>query len=202
MDGNKESDLIRAVLMYAIRCLAEGDQGALRNMNFGLREIEALRDMNLADLYRVELLRAHCLRIDLNRQVYWPMIDHLRRERESEQLQHELIGADAPFEMMHRMFGTSSREYSRLRRMLLVDPSVGRPLQPDEPSTHKIWNAWMKRVEGEQDGPLSANEYLAIHREIGVSMRSIWNLTQRWNEYGDMTGQAKCTPSRRSLSNG
>jgi len=53
MDGTKESDLITAVLMYAIRCLAEGDQAALRNMNFGPREIEALREMNLADLYRV-----------------------------------------------------------------------------------------------------------------------------------------------------
>ncbi len=51
MDGTKESDLITAVLMYAIRCLAEGDQAALRNMNFGPREIEALREMNLADLY-------------------------------------------------------------------------------------------------------------------------------------------------------
>ena len=26
MDGTKEADLITAVLMYAMRCLAEGDQ--------------------------------------------------------------------------------------------------------------------------------------------------------------------------------
>jgi hypothetical protein len=80
MQGTKESDLVTAVLMYALRCLAEGDQIALRNMNFGPHEIEALREMTLADLYRVESLRAHCLSIALNREVYWPMMDHLRQQ--------------------------------------------------------------------------------------------------------------------------
>ena len=202
MDGTKESDLITAVLMYAIRCLAEGDQAALRNMNFGPREIEALREMNLADLYRVESLRAHCLEIDLNRDVYWPMIDHLRRQRESEELQQVLIAADAPLEMMQTLFGLSSREYTRLRRMLTVDPSVGRPAEPDEESTHKLWNSWLQRGEREDDSPLSPNEYLAIHRETNISMRAIWNLTQRWNQYGDLTGRSSRVPSQRVLSDG
>ena len=79
MEGTKEADLVTAVLMYAMRCLAEGDQAALRNMNFGVKEIEALREMRVADLYRVESLRAHCLEIALNRQVYWPMIDAPQR---------------------------------------------------------------------------------------------------------------------------
>ena len=202
MDGTKESDLITAVLMYAIRCLAEGDQAALRNMNFGPREIEALREMNLADLYRVESLRAHCLEIDLNRDVYWPMIDHLRRQRESEELQQVLIAADAPLEMMQTLFGLGSREYTRLRRMLTVDPSVGRPAEPDEASTHKLWNAWVQRGEREDDSPLSPNEYLAIYRETNISMRAIWNLTQRWNQYGDLTGRSSNAPSQRACSDG
>ena len=45
MEGTKEADLITAVLMYAIRCLAEGDQAALRDMQFGIKEIEALRTL-------------------------------------------------------------------------------------------------------------------------------------------------------------
>ena len=84
----KESDLVTAVLMYALRCLAEGDQAALRNMNFGPREIEALRGMTLGDLYRVESLRTHCLRIRLDRQVYWPMVDNLQRQRPSSVVCH------------------------------------------------------------------------------------------------------------------
>ncbi len=202
MEGTKEFDLITAVLMYAIRCLAEGDQSALRNMNFGPREIEALREMNLADLYRIESLRGHCLEISLNRDVYWPMIEHLHRQRESEELQQRLIAADAPLEMMQTLFGIGSREYTRLRRMLTVDPSVGRPAEPDEASTHKLWNAWIGRAGGEEEGPLLPNEYLAIQRETGVSMRAIWNSTQRWNQYGDLTGRSRAAPSQRVCADG
>ena len=37
--GTKESELVMAVLLYAIRCLAEGDYHALRGMNFGPEEV-------------------------------------------------------------------------------------------------------------------------------------------------------------------
>ena len=130
MESTKESDLVTAVLMYAIRCLAEGDHVALQNMKFGPREIEALREMNVSDLYRVESLRAHCLDIALNRQVYWPMIDHLRVQRESEETLQSLIAADAPHEMLLILFGLNARDYGRLRRTLSVNPSVGRPPKP------------------------------------------------------------------------
>jgi hypothetical protein len=193
MDITKESALVTAVLMYAIRFLAEGDQTALRNMNFGPREIDALREMTLADLYRIESLRAHCLEIGLNRQVYWPMMDHLRAQRESEELQRTLIGADAPFEMMQTLFGISPREYSRLRRMLLVDPSVGRPSEPDEDSTHTLWHAWQARIGEEETDPLLPAAYLEIHEETRLSMRAIWNLTQRWAQYGDLTDPVRDT---------
>jgi len=185
MEGTKESDLVTAVLLYALRCLAEGDLTALRHMNFGPREIEALRAMTLADLYRVESLRAHCLNIGLNRQVYWPMMEHLRAQRESEEIQQHLIAADAPLEMMQTLFGMGPREYSRLRRTLSVDPSVGRPPEPDEASSHTVWHAWRARQEGAETDPLSPTHYLDIHRETGIALRAIWNLTQRWSQYGD-----------------
>lgn len=189
MESTKESDLITAVLLYAIRCLAEGDYPALRNMNFGPKEIEALREMNLSDLYRIESLRVHCLQIGLDRQIYWPMMDHLRQQRESEETQQNLIAADAPLEMMHTLFGLSPREYSRMRRMLSVDPSVGRPPELDEEGTHRLWHAWVDRVADQETGPLSPQVYLELHSETDLSMRAIWNLTQRWDQYGDVNNQ-------------
>ncbi len=191
MEGTKESDLVTAILMYAIRCLAEGDYPALRNMNFGPREIEALREMRLSDLYRVESLRVHCLQIGLDRQVYWPMMNHLRQQRESEETQQTLIAADAPLEMMQTLFGLGPREYSRIRRMLSVDPSVGRPPEPDEESTHRLWHAWVDRVGEDESGPLPPTIYLELHAETGLSMRAIWNLTQRWDQYGNLSGQSE-----------
>ncbi len=189
MNGTKEADLVTAVLMYAIRCLAEGDQVALRNMNFGPKEIAALREMNVADLYRIESLRGHCLEIVLNRQVYWPMIDHLRKQRESEEALQSLIAADAPQEMVQILFGLNARDYSRLRRTLSVDPAVGRPPEPDEESSHRLWRVWSSRVDNEESGLLTPETYLEIHGETGISMRAIWNLTQRWAQYGNLSGR-------------
>jgi len=189
MEGTKEADLVTAVLMYAMRCLAEGDQAALRNMNFGVKEIEALREMRVADLYRVESLRAHCLEIALNRQVYWPMIAHLSEQRAMEDTIQTLIAADAPQEMMQVLFGLNQRDYTRLRRTLLVDPAVGRPPELDEASSHRLWEAWSSRDEGEESGLLTPAQYLAIHGETGLSMRAIWSLTQRWAQYGNLNGR-------------
>ena len=188
MEGTKEADLVTAVLMYAMRCLAEGDQAALRHMNFGVKEIEALREMRVADLYRVESLRAHCLEIALNRQVYWPMIEHLSEQRALEDTIQILISADAPQEMMQVLFGLNQRDYTRLRRTLSVDLAIGRPPELDEASSHRLWEAWSTRVDGEASGLLIPEQYLTIQAETGLSMRAIWNLTQRWAQYGNLNG--------------
>jgi len=185
MAGNKEADLITAVLLYAMRCLAEGDQLALRAMDFGAKELDALKAMNLADLYRADSLRAHCLTIHLNRTVFWPMIEHLRTQRESEELQQALIAADAPMEMMQVLFGMSSREYTRWRRLLTVAPAVGRPAELDETDTHTLWYAWRDHVGEGEEVIQSPADYLAIQHETGIGLRAIWSLAQRWIAYGE-----------------
>lgn len=186
MKGTKEAELVTAVLMYAVRCLAEGDLAALRHMKFGAREIEALREMSLPDFYRVEVLRAHCLEIRLNRQVYWPMIEYLREQRKSEEVLQSLITADAPREMLQVLFGLNSREYGRLRRSLSVDPSSGRPPAPDEDGSHELWKIWSARTDHDASGLLAPKGYLELQRETGLSMRAIWYLTRRWVQYGNL----------------
>jgi hypothetical protein len=190
MIGTKEADLVTAVLLYAMRCVAEADQHALRGMQFGPKEIEALRELNLADLYRVGSLQAHCLDIHLNRDAFWPMMAHLRGAREDEELQRDLIQADAPLEMMRSLFGVGSREYTRVRRMLALEPAVGRPAEPDEETAHKLWRSLSARLKTDPSAPLEPNEYLAIHEESGASMRAIWNVAQRWAKYGDVYAPA------------
>ena len=185
--GTKESELVMAVLLYAIRCLAEGDYHALRGMNFGPEEVAGLRDINLADLYRAGSLQAHCLSIRLNRGVYWPMLKHLHREREVEEIQRDLIQADAPQEMMRSLFGVGSREYTRLRRLLSVDPAIGRPPEPNETTSHALWRAWSERTSEDPDSPLTPEDYLELSAKSGASLRTVWSLTQRWDEYGELS---------------
>ena len=120
--GSKEGDLITAVLLYAIRCLAEGDQPALTEMNFGPVEVEALKKLQLTDIYGAGVLQSHCLSISLDRDLYRPLLDQLGRRRETEEIQHQLIRADAPLELMQALFGVGSREYTRLRRLFSVAP--------------------------------------------------------------------------------
>lgn len=188
MSSSKEADLTTAVLLYAMRCLAEGDQQALRAMNFGPKELEALKDMSLSDLYRADALRVHCLKIGLDRAVFWPMLEHLQRQRESEDLQRTMIVADAPLEMMQQLFGLSSREYTRWRRLLTLAPSVGRPSEPSEEDTHKLWYAWENRQQVRGGDPLTPADYLALQQATGVSLRAIWLLVQRWEDYGEGLG--------------
>lgn len=188
MSSSKEADLTTAVLLYAMRCLAEGDQQALRAMNFGPKELEALKDMNLSDLYRADALRVHCLKIGLDRAVFWPMLEHLQCQRETEDLQRTMIVADAPLEMMQQLFGLSSREYTRWRRLLTLAPSVGRPSEPSEEDTHKLWYAWEDRKQVRGDNPLIASDYLALQQKTDIGLRAIWLLVQRWEDYGEGLG--------------
>ena len=174
----KEAQLTSAVIMYALRSLQDGDLAALRGMNFGPAEVQALRELNMGDLCHLQSLRAHCLDIALNRDVYWPILAQLKQRRESEELQHALISADAPLEMMSTFFGISGREYSKLRHTLLVNGTTGRPPEPNDEEIEKIWASWRLRESQQEDGLLPPAEYLNIHKETGVPMRSIWRQTR------------------------
>jgi hypothetical protein len=92
--------------------------------------------------------------------------------------------------MMRSLFGVGSREYTRLRRMLALEPAVGRPAEPDEETAHKLWHSLSARLKSDPSAPLEPNEYLAIHEESGASMRAIWNVAQRWAKYGDVYAPA------------
>jgi len=190
MMSNKESELTTAIMQYAIRCLSEGDQAALRNMNFGPREVEALREMNLGDMCHIETLRAHCLNITLNREAYWPMVAHMRNRREAGDLQKELIRSDAAQDMMQYFYGMGSREYVRLRRMLVVESISGRPPEPSEAETQVLWAAWKQHIEGREEILLRPEDYLALHEETGIALRAIWSQTRRWTDYGKLPAAA------------
>jgi hypothetical protein len=182
MSATKESELITAVMLYATRCAVEGDHNALHAMNFGPREVDALTDVALGDIQRMAALRAHCLRIELNRGLFWPLIEHLRRQRTGDTLLNELIDADAPLDMVRTFYGVGSLEYSKTRQWRGLAKGIGRPRQPTETEMHAVWEAWKQRVKARGAVGLPADDYLQIRRETAVSLRLIWNLTREWAE--------------------
>ncbi|MFK8047004.1 MAG: DUF2857 domain-containing protein [Halioglobus sp.] len=191
MPITKEADLMTAVVIYAIRCSAEADQSALRAMGFGPKEIDELQHLNVADLYRVDAIGAHCLRVDLNREVFWHMVEHIKQLSASEELQQTLIKADAPQEMMQTLFGLSAKEYTRRRRLMTLEPAVGRPAEPDEEKAHALWDAWKARVSDDDLELLSGEDYLALKAATDVELRAIWHLTRRWAQYGNPEGRVR-----------
>jgi hypothetical protein len=178
MTRSKEAELTTAVLTFALRCLQEGDLGSLRDMNFGPAELQALEEIRMGDLCHLESIRAHCLKAALNREVYWPMLSQLKFLRESESLQHTLIEADAPLDMMQTFFGMSGREYTKLRRTLMVESTSGRPIEPTDEEIQQIWSAWREKNDLLKDGLLPPEEYLNIHRDTQLPLRAIWRQTR------------------------
>jgi len=191
MATTKEAALTTAVLMYAIQCMEEADQSALRAIGFGPREVDALQRFKMADLYCVEAIRAHCLQVDLNREVFWHMVERIRQHRASKEMQEAFFKADAPQEMMQALFGVSAKEYTRRRRQLTLGPAVGRPAEPDEGKAHALWEAWKALVKGEDVELLAAEDYLALKADTGVGLRAIWHCTRRWAQYGNPEGMPR-----------
>lgn len=183
MSSSKESDLVTAILMYVTRCAAEGDQLALREMKFGEKELQAIANLNLLDLPKLEALKTHCLKIQLNQQVFWPIIEHLHRTREQEKSIQQLLLADAPLEMMNTLFGMSSREFTGRRKKLAIEPGVGRPPLPDSDREYELYTKWTEMTRNLASEDLQGNDYLRLHKDSTISMRAIWQLTQRWSDY-------------------
>ena len=183
MHSTKESELVSAILTYAMRCVLEGDQIALREMRFGEKEVDAIGRLSLFDLQRLDSLKSHCLNITLNQQVFWPIIEHVQRSREEDGTIRNLLAADAPFEMMNHLYGMSSREFTGKRKNLLKKTQVGRPSLPDSDEEASLYRLWTELLQDSDGDNLEGKHYLKLHRESNQSLRAIWQLTQRWEDF-------------------
>lgn len=180
--ATKEGELTAAVMLYASRCLGEGDLLALRGMGFGPAELEALETLNLGDVQRAGTLSAHCLEIRLDGPLFRRMVELLADMRKEEELQRTLIRADAPWDMMRALFGMANREYTQLRRALDVESGVGRPADLDEDMADRLWSVLRGRLRADRERPLEPHEFLSVHAECGVSLRALWTYARRWAE--------------------
>jgi len=190
----KEADLVLAVLLYASRCCQEGDRHALRQMNFGTKEIEAITGLQMDDVIRAQRLGAHCLNIRLDRHAFWGLLSRLERLRDEERLQRELIARDAPFPMMAELTDMGGREYTRWRRLYGLPPGMGRPPEPDEKTENAVWRACEQRMGTGPRRPLAAEDYLAIAEVCDVPLRTVWQALKRWRQDASETaGSAQAT---------
>lgn len=181
MIKTKEAELTSAVLMYAIRCIAEGDFAALRQMQVGNKEIEAMKRIGIRDLFHAGSLRSHCVSIELNKDIFWSMIRYMKEQSEVDDHVQVLIERDAPFEMLREFYGMSTREYTRRRRERNDLTNAGRPHEPTDEEADRLWDEWHSVMEKDANGRLSdIGSYVSLSEKLRIPLRSIWLLTERW----------------------
>ena len=170
---DKTGDFVLALVIYAMRCIEDGETETLARMGFGPMEVESIAGLRFGDLKRIESLRTHCLDIRVDRDAFAEMIRGIRSDGLSTEWEHALIRADAPFDMMRRLFGTTTRAYTRLRHLFGVS-SVGRPREPTEAQAVALWRAINGRLGDSSRKILLPADYLAISRECAVPLRTVW----------------------------
>ena len=175
---DKAGDFIVALVIYAMRCIEDGETEVLTRMGFGPAEVESLAGLRFGDLKRLERLRNHCLDIRVDSAAFGEMIRRIRDDGLSIEWEHALIRADAPFDMMRRLFGTTSRAYTRLRRLFGVS-SVGRPREPTEAEALALWRMIGNRMREYHREVLLPADYLSISRECAVPLRTVWRESKR-----------------------
>ena len=175
---NKAGDFVLALVVYTMRCIEEGETERLVRMGFGAAEIEELAALRFGDIQRMERLESHCLDIKVDRLAFADMIRRIRSDGRNQEWEHRLIRADAPLDMMRSLYGTGSREYTRLRQLYDVS-STGRPREPTEDEEARLWPVLARRFEASEDGVLPPIDYIAVSEELGIPLRTVWRESKR-----------------------
>ncbi len=185
MTIKKETELMHSIIIYCLRCQEEGDFHALKEMGFGPREMRALNSLSSGDQIRLASTKSHFMKIVLNQEVYWRMIDYVDQENHKEAVINQLIAFDAPLPLMHALTGMGSKQYAIKRRQAgLLGSPVGRPPIPSESTTQIVWQQLTDIAESSDSfGP---KQFLDLYESLEkqIPLRVIWNLFHRWEDEG------------------
>lgn len=191
----KETELIRAVIVYCQRCQDEGDLQALQEMGFGAKELRVLTRLSATDTLRLASARSHFCEIKVNRETYWRTIDFLKRDKDKEHLIDTLISYEAPPPLMNALTGMSNKEYSLRRRQFgFTNCAAGRPVRPSDDIAKDVWQV-VKNVLSNSN-ILGPKEFLNIFDELDkkVSLRIIWCLVNQWDKNGQLRRMEELMP--------
>ena len=181
MAKTKEAELTAAILLYMIRCIGEGDLLSLHQMNVGEKEIEQLKQLKVLDLHYIDMLKSHCLQVQLNQRIFANIFQYMLAQHRAEDAIQQLLGEDAPYSMLEFFFGLSNREYTQRRKSLKNMTATGRTKEPNEDATDQLFARWSRHDQRDASGRfVEPLEYIAVAKELNLSVRSIWLLTERW----------------------
>jgi len=159
--------------------LAEGDLQALLALGLEPEDIRAMEQMTLADLRVMSSFAGSYLRRAADVQMFRRARSRMQSERAAALLRDRLIADDAPYALVHALFGTSGAEYAARRRLLGVVEGIGRPAQCDEAAEARVWSA-LRGLRNEPGPALPPEEWIELQARTGESLRTLWILVQRF----------------------
>ncbi len=184
----KEAELFTSVLLYTLRCIAEGDHIALQNMGLSIADAEQLRKINLLELFYIDSLRTHCLNISFNRAALPRMINFMVSQQKNDQKLQRILDHDAPYNMVAHFFGLPNGEYTRRRKSRIGMTLVGRAQELNDQQFDKLVYLWKHIKEKDSCGRLhNAEDYVDLAEKTGASLRSVWTTTERWVDSDPMS---------------
>lgn len=175
---DKTGDFVVALVIYAMRCVQDGETDTLARMGFGPAEVASLAGLRFGDLKRIERLRSDFLNIRVDRAAFADLIRRIRGDAFSMEWEHVLIRAEAPYDMVRCLFGTSNRRFTKLRQLLGVS-RVGRPRCLTEAEAAAVWRLIRRRLAESGRGILVPADYLDISQQCGIPLRTVWRESRR-----------------------
>ena len=152
--------------------LIRGSIVRLAAVGVSLAEGQALRALPAEALDRAAALCFRAITVRLEAGMLAQVLRALEASRHGETLERALVRAEASRTMMQALYGTTSREFTALRRALGLHSGGGRPPALDEASEHALYHAVSRRLR--EHGEITAELYLELHRETGIPVRAIW----------------------------
>lgn len=136
------TDLTLHVLRFAMNKLQEGDLNAVSELGLTPDQITTVAGMTFSELQ--ELIRLGHLFIDMQIDTsrFDSLLDRARGEAQARQTQDELLQHHADAQMMGALYGMTTTDVARRRRVLGLPPQPGRPRSPTSDQAQAIWDAW------------------------------------------------------------
>ena len=185
MTIKKETEFMHSVILYCLRCHAEGDLTALHDMGFGGEEMRGIMSLTAAEQVKLAAHGTRLLSVTLDRDVFWQAVKNIDQDSDRETEINRLITHDAPLPMMYATTGMGSKSYSLKRRQFgMLKSPVGRPPVPSDETANSVFDKLAEIAErSDYQGP---KMFLDLFEELDrkVPLRVIWNLFHRWEREG------------------
>ncbi|WP_018948408.1 DUF2857 domain-containing protein [Thioalkalivibrio sp. ALMg11] len=166
------TDLTLHVLRYAMSRLQDADMNALSVLGLTPDQASTLADMTFDELVEISRLGHLFIDLQIDADRFDQLLERARDEVQSRQVQDELLRHQADARMMEALFGMTTTDVARRRRVLGLPSQPGRPRSPTSEQAQAMWDAWRAAPKDLPD----PDRYLHVARSTGASASAVYRL--------------------------